>query len=67
LKYLNVNNLLKGGLFCKIETRVSYDIKRMREEKGGASQEEKNAPSSKKHEIMLSSIFRSNCSIIMQG
>jgi len=23
LKYLNVNNLLKGGLFCKIETRVS--------------------------------------------
>jgi hypothetical protein len=34
LKYLNVNSLLKGGLFCKIETRVSYDIKRMREEKG---------------------------------
>ena len=23
LKYLNVNCLLKGGLFCKIETRVS--------------------------------------------
>jgi len=23
LKYLNVNSLLKGGLFCKIETRVS--------------------------------------------
>jgi hypothetical protein len=43
LKYLNVNSLLKGGLFC-IETRVSYDIKRMREEKGAASQEEKNIP-----------------------
>jgi hypothetical protein len=36
LKYLNVNNILKGGLFCKIETRVSWDIKRMREEKGGS-------------------------------
>ena len=23
LKYLNVNRLLKGGLFCKIEIRVS--------------------------------------------
>jgi len=22
MKYLNVNNILKGGLFCKIETRV---------------------------------------------
>jgi hypothetical protein len=44
LKYLNVNSLLKGGLFCKIKTRVSWDVKRMREEKGGASQEEKNAP-----------------------
>jgi hypothetical protein len=31
LKYLNVNCLLKRGLFCKIETRVSLDIKRMRE------------------------------------
>jgi len=36
LKYLNVNCLLKGGLFYKIETRVSCDIKRMREEKGGS-------------------------------
>jgi hypothetical protein len=44
LKYLNVNSLLKGGLFCKIETRISYGIKRMREEKGAASQEEKNTP-----------------------
>jgi hypothetical protein len=43
LKYLNVNCVFKGGLFCKIEIRVSYDIKRMREEKA-ASQEEKNSP-----------------------
>jgi hypothetical protein len=42
LNYLNVNCLLKGGLFCKIETRVSWDIKRMRKEKGATSQEEKN-------------------------
>jgi hypothetical protein len=32
LKYLNVNCQLKEGLFCKIETRVSYHIKRKREE-----------------------------------
>jgi len=37
LKYLNINSLLKGGLFCKIDTRVFYDIKRMREEKGATS------------------------------
>jgi hypothetical protein len=44
LKYLNVNSLLKGGLFCKIETRVSYDIKRMREEKGGSQPREEKCP-----------------------
>jgi hypothetical protein len=44
LKYLNVNSLLKGGLFCKIETRVSYDIKRMREEKGGGQPRGEKCP-----------------------
>jgi hypothetical protein len=37
----------------------------MREEKGAASQEEKNAPSSKKHEIMHSSFFLISCSTNM--
>jgi hypothetical protein len=46
LKYLNVNNLRKGGLFCKIETKVSYDIKRMREEKGGSQ------PRGEKHPLL---------------
>jgi hypothetical protein len=32
LKYLNANCRLKGGLFCKIETRVSYKKKERREE-----------------------------------
>jgi hypothetical protein len=35
LNYLNINCLLKVGLFYKIETRIFYDIKRMREEKRG--------------------------------
>jgi hypothetical protein len=42
--YLNVNSLLKGGLFCKIETRVSQDIKSMREEKGDSQPRGENAP-----------------------
>jgi hypothetical protein len=44
LKYLNVNCLLKRGLFCKIETRVFQDIKRMIEEKGGNQPRRENAP-----------------------
>jgi hypothetical protein len=68
LKYLNVNCQLKGGLFCKIGTRVSYHIKRKREEKGGSQPEGRNTNSPLyKPEIMLSSIFKSSCSIDMQG
>jgi hypothetical protein len=44
LKYLNVNCLLKRGLFGKIETRVSQDIKRMREEKGGSQPRSEKCP-----------------------
>jgi hypothetical protein len=44
LKYLIVNCLFKGGLFCKIETRVSEDIKRMREERGGSQPRGEKAP-----------------------
>jgi hypothetical protein len=44
LNYLNVNCLLKGGLFGKIETRVSYDVKRMREEKGGSQPRREKRP-----------------------
>jgi len=47
LKYLNANYLLKGGLFCKKETRFSYDIKRMREEKGDSQ------PRGEKHPLPL--------------
>ena len=46
IEYLNINSLLKGGLFCKIETRVFYDIKRMREEKGGSQ------PRGEKHPLL---------------
>jgi hypothetical protein len=67
LKYLNANYLLKGGLFCKKETRFSYDIKRMREEKGDSQPRgEKHPPSSKKLEIMHSSFFLISCSTNMQ-
>ena len=44
LKYLIVNCLLKGWLFCKIKTRVSQDIKRMREEKGGNKPRREKCP-----------------------
>jgi len=44
LKYLNVNCLLTGGLFCKIDTRVSCDIKRIREEKGGSQTRREKRP-----------------------
>jgi hypothetical protein len=44
LKYLNVSCLLKGGLFYKIETRVSWDIKRMGEEKGGSKPRREKSP-----------------------
>jgi len=40
LKYLNVNSLLNGGLFCKIETYGFLGYKKKREEKEAAASRE---------------------------
>jgi hypothetical protein len=70
LKGLNVNYLLRKGLFCRKGIRVSYDIKRKREKENGGGQpaKRKKPPlSSKKPEIMFSSFFLINCLVDMQG
>jgi hypothetical protein len=36
LKYLNVNNLLNGGLFCKIETYGFLRYKKNERREGGS-------------------------------
>jgi len=60
LKYLNVNCLLKGGLFCKIDTRVSYGIKKRERRKRG---EERGWPEGRN----TNPFFLVSCSIDMQG
>jgi hypothetical protein len=38
LKYLNINSLLNGGLFCKIETQGFLRYKKNERREGGSSQ-----------------------------
>jgi len=48
LKYLNVNSLLNGGLFCKIETSGFLGYKKNERREGGQPAKKRKTPSSSK-------------------
>jgi hypothetical protein len=53
LKYLNVNSLLKGGLFCKIETGFLGYIKNERRERGRQPRGEKCPPTLRNSKLYI--------------